>query len=229
MKFDPSAPATPAGDRTAAFCAYLSELGISPSSPILLAGSTHPGEERIASAVLLQLRARFPDLFLIIAPRHAERAGDIRTELAALDLRLVSRSDALPPPAAKPDVLLLDTTGELRDWYPLATLVFIGKSLTAHGGQNPMEAIAAGKPVIFGPHMDNFGALAARLLTVRGAIQVQDAAALAEACARLLADPAAAAAQAAAAAAVLAGHAGAALRTADLLLAAGGFLPGSGG
>ena len=61
-----------------------------------------------------------------------------------------------------PDCLLLDTTGELRNWYAVATVVFIGKSLTAHGGQNPVEPILAGKPVIFGPHMENFASLARR-------------------------------------------------------------------
>jgi 3-deoxy-D-manno-octulosonic-acid transferase len=68
--------------------------------------------------------------------------------------------------------LLLDSTGELRNWYGLATVVFVGKSLTAHGGQNPAEAIAAGKPVVFGPHMENFAALAKALLAQRGAIQI---------------------------------------------------------
>jgi 3-deoxy-D-manno-octulosonic-acid transferase len=110
----------------------------------------------------------------------------------------------------------------LRDCYALATLVFIGKSLTAVGGQNPMEAIAAGRPVLFGPRMDNFADLAAELLAIRGAVQVQDVSSLAAACARLLADPAARDRQASAASQLLARHAGAAARTVDLLLDAPG-------
>src|SRR5207247_6270537 len=74
----------------------------------------------------------------------------------------------------KPDCVLLDTTGELQRWYGIATVVFIGKSLTAHGGQNPVEPILAGKPVIFGPHMENFATLAQTLVAKKSAIQVLD-------------------------------------------------------
>ena len=205
----------------AALRQYLRGLGIPEDAPVLLAGSTHPGEERALCEIFQRLRVPDPELFLVIAPRHVERAGDIRAELARFHLRIVSRSAPLPThltPPARPDILLLDTTGELRDWYALATLVFIGKSLLAVGGQNPMEAIAAGKPVLFGPRMDNFRDLAAELLAARAAVQVADVAALETACAQLLADPAARARQAAAASRILAAHAGAAQRTADVLL-----------
>jgi 3-deoxy-D-manno-octulosonic-acid transferase len=216
--------------------AYLDDLQIPEDAPILLAGSTHPGEERAICEVYVRLRARFAGLFLIIAPRHAERAEDILAELAPFRLQIVSRSAAPASsgpssiPAAKPDILLLDTTGELRDWYSLATLVFIGKSLRSRGGQNPVEAIAAGKPVVFGPHMDNFRDLAAELLAAHGAVRVRDIASLELACAELLADPAARARQSTAAAGILTAHAGAAMRTADLLLQEGGFpgCPGPG-
>ena len=67
-----------------------------------------------------------------------------------------------------------DSTGELREWYDVATIVFIGKSLTAHGGQNPVEAISARKPVIFGPHMENFAILAKHLIAENGAVCVQN-------------------------------------------------------
>ena len=75
--------------------------------------------------------------------------------------------------AAATDCLLLDTTGELRDWYSVATIVFIGKSLTARGGQNPVEAIVADRPVVFGPHMENFAALAQALVAAGGALQIE--------------------------------------------------------
>jgi 3-deoxy-D-manno-octulosonic-acid transferase len=226
VKFDdqlPSPGATAGGTRqVAALRACLDLLTVAPNAPILLAGSTHPGEERAVCEAYVRLRVRFPELFLILAPRHAERARAILAELAVFDLRIAVRSHAVPsasnPPLARPDVLLLDTTGELRDWYALATLVFIGKSLTAIGGQNPMEAIAAGMPVLFGPRMDNFRDLAAELLAIGGAQQVDDAASLEAACVRLLADSGARSRQAAAAAQLLAQHAGAAARTVDLLL-----------
>jgi 3-deoxy-D-manno-octulosonic-acid transferase len=223
VKFDdqPPSPADAAGPcgKAAALHAYLGQLGIGAGEPILLAGSTHPGEERAVCDAFVRLRARFPKLFLILAPRHVERAGALLAELAVFDLRLVARSQPVRS-ESRPDVLLLDTTGELRDWYALATLVFIGKSLTAVGGQNPMEAIAASRPVLFGPRMDNFHDLAAELLATQGAVQVQDVSSLAAACARLLADPAARDRQASAASRLLARHAGAAARTVDMLLEA---------
>jgi 3-deoxy-D-manno-octulosonic-acid transferase len=84
------------------------------------------------------------------------------------------------------DCLLLDSTGELRNWYIVATVVFMGKSLTAHGGQNPVEPILVGKPVVFGPHMENFAILAKALVSKKGAIQVGDADSLERAIVELL-------------------------------------------
>jgi 3-deoxy-D-manno-octulosonic-acid transferase len=86
------------------------------------------------------------------------------------------------------DCVLLDTTGELQRWYHIATVVFVGKSLTAHGGQNPVEPILAGKPVVFGPHMENFGMLSRTLVSRKAAIQVRDADSLERAIVELLQD-----------------------------------------
>ena len=121
-----------------------------------------------------ELRAAFPNLFLIVAPRHAERASNVRRTLEQLGLRVGLRSRSSDAQASV-DCLLLDSTGELRYWYAVATVVFIGKSLTAHGGQNPAEAIVAGKPVVFGPYMENFAAFAKTLVTQRAAIQINSA------------------------------------------------------
>jgi 3-deoxy-D-manno-octulosonic-acid transferase len=139
--------------------------------PVIFGGSTHPGEEEILAKMFIDLRREFPNLFLIIAPRHAERAGEVRRALEQSGLRVALRSRLTSADAA-PDCLLLDSTGELQNWYPAATVVFIGKSLMAHGGQNPAEAIAANRPIIFGPHMENFAALTRGLIAQRGAIQV---------------------------------------------------------
>ena len=137
---------------------------------VLLGGSTHPGEEQLLGEIFCVLRRQFPDLFLIIAPRHVERAAEIRRTLEALGLRVALRSKR---DIAGADCLLIDSTGELQNWYAMATVVFIGKSLFARGGQNPVEAIAAGAPVIFGPHMENFASLADSLVRERGAVQVR--------------------------------------------------------
>ena len=148
---------------------------VSPESPVLFGGSTHRGEEEILAIVFLRLRQQFPSLRLFIAPRHVERLREIRAQLDALPLHVMLASEALANRELNSDCLLLDTTGELQRWYGVATVVFIGKSLTAHGGQNPVEPILAGKPVVFGPHMENFATLASALVSNRGAIQVRDA------------------------------------------------------
>ena len=146
-----------------------------PENFVLFGGSTHSGEEEILAQVFLKLRKRFSSLCLFIAPRHVERIREIRRQLESLSLEVRSTSEAAIHPGSKPDCVLLDKTGELQSWYPIATVVFIGKSLTAHGGQNPVEAIFAGVPVVFGPHMENFSVLAKRLVARNGAMQVRDA------------------------------------------------------
>jgi 3-deoxy-D-manno-octulosonic-acid transferase len=114
--------------------------------------------------------------------------------------------------------LILDTTGELRDWYGVADAVFVGKSLTAHGGQNPVEAIAAGKPIVFGPHMENFAMLARLLIARRGAIEVISAPELQRAVANLLRDSSLRETLVQNARVVLSGHRGATSRTAALIV-----------
>src|SRR5438105_10348097 len=100
---------------------------------------------------------------------------EIRTRLDALRLHVRLTSELRGRQEINDaDCVLLDTTGELQRWYHIATVVFMGKSLTAHGGQNPVEPILAGKPVVFGPHMENFGMLARQLVARNGAIEVRD-------------------------------------------------------
>lgn len=196
----------------------LRQLGIGDDVPILLGGSTHLGEEELLADVLRELQAEFAGLKLIIAPRHVERTREIRTRLQQLGLVVALRSESEVAGSA-PDCLLLDTTGELRHWYGVATVVFIGKSLTTHGGQNPVEPILAGKPVLFGPHMENFARLATSLLENDAARRVQNGDALAGAAAELLRDSAARRRLVSNAQRVLATHRGATQRTAELVLA----------
>ncbi len=219
-KFDAAAPT---GGRTAEFRALLRDLGVPDDAPILLGGSTFPGEERILADALRELRARWPALFLILVPRHVERAAAILAELEPTGLRLAVRS-RLSTRNQKPetsDALLVDTTGELRDWYALATVVFMGKSLTATGGQNPVEPVLAGRPVIFGPHMENFAPIVARWLAGDAAVQVRDAAELRAQLATLFADAPRRAQLAERARAIAAIHSGATERAVGVLLGAG--------
>jgi 3-deoxy-D-manno-octulosonic-acid transferase len=136
---------------------------LSSDSLVLFGGSTHRGEEKMLAGIFLRLRQQFPSLRLFIAPRHVERLQEIRADLGVFPLRVALASESLQGRGADADCILLDTTGELQRWYGIATVVFVGKSLTAHGGQNPVEPILAGKPVVFGSHMENFATLARRL------------------------------------------------------------------
>lgn len=196
----------------------LRAFGIDGDRPVLFGGSTHRGEEEVLGEIFQRLRADFPAFILIVAPRHVERAGEIRTRLTRLGLNVTLRSEAGAAPTVPPDCILLDSTGELQNWYAVATIVFIGKSLTARGGQNPVEPILAGKPVLFGPHMENFSALAQALVAHEAAIQIHDPNSLQEKIAWLLRDREAALRLVANAQAVLARHNGATGRTALLVL-----------
>ena len=196
----------------------LRHFGIDRDSPILFGGSTHAGEEEILGEIFLRLRTDFPAFRLIVAPRHVERSGEIRARLQRLGLNVCLRSEVEGACAAPPDCVLLDTTGELQHWYAVATIVFVGKSLTARGGQNPVEPILAGKPVLFGPHMENFSALAQALVANKAAVQVRDPNSLQEQIAWLLRDREAAFRLIANAQTVLARHNGATARTAELVL-----------
>ncbi|MEY2506816.1 MAG: 3-deoxy-D-manno-octulosonic-acid transferase [Verrucomicrobiota bacterium] len=196
----------------------LASFGIDRDSPILFGGSTHAGEEEILGEIFQRLRTDFPTFRLIIAPRHVERVGEIRTRLERLGLNVCLRNEAGNKCPAQPDCLLLDTTGELQHWYAVATIVFVGKSLTARGGQNPVEPILAGKPVLFGPHMENFSALAQALIVNKAAVQVRDPNSLQEQIAWLLRDREAAFKLVANALEVLARHTGATERTAAIVM-----------
>jgi 3-deoxy-D-manno-octulosonic-acid transferase len=196
----------------------LRAFGIAADQPILFGGSTHAGEEEILGEIFQRLRVDFPAFTLIIAPRHVERVPDVSARLKRLGLDVSLRSEAAIARSSPPDCLLVDTTGELQNWYAIATIVFIGKSLTARGGQNPVEPILAGKPVLFGPHMENFSALAQALVGHEAAVQIRDPNSLQERIAWLLRDRAAGLRLVANAQAILARHSGATARTATLVL-----------
>jgi 3-deoxy-D-manno-octulosonic-acid transferase len=221
-KFDhASGPA----QRVEEFRHLLRRCGVPDHSPILLGGSTFPGEEKILAEVWRDLRAEFPDLFLILVPRHVERTDEVLRDLAQFSLRITLRtslSSGREPTsiaaAPHPDILLVNTTGELRDWYHLATVVFIGKSLTSTGGQNPVEPVMAGKPVIFGPYMENFEPIVSQWLAADAAIRVADATGLRTEIARLLLDPDRCKSLTARARAFASPHEGATDRTVNFLL-----------
>ena len=184
---------------------------------VIFGGSTHSGEEKVLAQVFRALRRDFVDLLLVLAPRHTERVAEIQRDVGEIGFHVALRSQL---PVADPflDCLLIDSTGELRDWYSVATIAFVGKSLLARGGQNPAEAILAGKPVVFGPHMENFAVLAKTLVAQSGAVQVTSATELRRAIASLLANPDDREKMVERARKVLDTHRGAAARTAQLIV-----------
>ena len=216
VKYDPAGLDQVAEIQETAQPAPLNHLD--PERPVLFGGSTHRGEEEILATVFLRLRQQFPSLCLFIAPRHVERLREIRAQLDALGLRVALASEAHAGRESNdPDCRLLDTTGELQRWYGIATVVFMGKSLTAHGGQNPVEPILAGKPVVLGPHVENFATLAKALVSKKGAIQVRDIDSLELAIAELLRDSDARQRLVQSAHEVLSEHQGATMRAAMLI------------
>ncbi len=242
LKIDPGSGQPPT--RRPDFQALLDAVaGPGPARPVILAASTHAGEEPwIASAI----RDAVPDALILIAPRHAERRAQVKADLERSGFKVVLRStlqqanaadgshgtyenqeghgrpthgssaDLTNPSAAS---LVIDTTGELRDWTAHADVVIIGKSFLATGGQNPCEAILADKPVIFGPHMENFEPLASRLLAAKAIFLALDQDGLISAIRRAL-DPAAARAATARASELLMRHHGATRRIVSLLMQA---------
>jgi len=216
IKFDQPAQRD---ERAEQFRAVLERLSVPAGAPVLLGGSTFPGEEGMLARICMRLRAEFPVLFLIVVPRHVERANEAAAEITEAGLSFALRS-AASDRDAPPGCLLVNTTGELRAWYELASVVYIGKSLSpaAKGGQNPVEPVFAGKPVLFGPHMENFRAVVSRLLAGEAAIEVRDEAALEEAVAGLLREPVRGEALARRALGIVSAHEGATERTARLVL-----------
>ncbi|HTT75648.1 MAG TPA: glycosyltransferase N-terminal domain-containing protein [Candidatus Binataceae bacterium] len=185
-KFDP-------GDTAAPLRPALAEFAV--SQPILIAGSTAPSEERIVTAAYQELLRSFPQLALIVAPRHLARAAEVAAILQEAGLSFVKASD-LPQAGVLPNsmmagvpVLLLDTMGELRGLYRRATIAFVGGSLgSGRGGQNPAEPAEFAVPVMLGPYHENQREPVQALLAADGARIVRDASEIVNTAASWLSD-----------------------------------------
>ncbi|MBD3379915.1 MAG: glycosyltransferase [Candidatus Omnitrophica bacterium] len=152
-------------------------LGFEKDAPLIVAGSTHFPEENILIDIYLELRARIPSLGLVIAPRHVERSEAVRLYLEKKGVKYRDLSSVLhkdPSSAGEYNVLMVDTIGHLKDIFGIADVVFIGKSLVAEGGQNPIEAAVWGKPVVFGENMSNFKEVSQIFLENEAALMVKD-------------------------------------------------------
>ena len=195
---------------------YLESLDMGPSNLLLLGGSTWPGEEQILLRVYQKLKQDHPSLRLVLVPRHAERSAEVMADIKAAGCSWHCRSQQ-PVADNKPDVLLVDTTGELRHFYAHADIIFIGKSLTRTEGQNIVEAAAYGKPVVVGPRLDNFQAILHDFQSAAAICQVNDEPSLVNALGELLNDAEGRAELGKRAAQLVTKQAGALERTLDVL------------
>jgi 3-deoxy-D-manno-octulosonic-acid transferase len=178
LKFDANVPATSAA---------LLRLIPADGGPLWVAGSTVEGEEEAVLEAFKALRAQLPEARLLIAPRRPERFAAVLAKIEASGLGGTRRS-TLEGPWRGDDVLLLDTLGELAQVYALGTIAFIGGSLVSSGGHNVLEAAIHGKPVIVGPHMENFQEIADLFLADGALLQVASRDALAPAVLALFGD-----------------------------------------
>jgi 3-deoxy-D-manno-octulosonic-acid transferase len=187
-------------------------LFITRGRPIIIAASTHPGEEEILIEAHKALAGFFPSLLTVIVPRHPSRGEAIVRTIAAAGLTPAQRSHE-DLPTAVTDIYVADTLGELGLFYRLAPIVFMGGSLVEHGGQNPIEAVKLGASIVHGPHVFNFTDVYEALDSVGGARRADTPEALVKQLGQLLSDPAARDSMAAASARVVSDLGGALDRT----------------
>ena len=190
VKFD-VARRDPAKEQLAA--AVLSALDMGANRTILLGGSTWAGEEEVLLGIYQKLQSQFPNLRLVLIPRHFERGDAVAAAIAKAGLTCIRKNllDAGVEPAATgaKAVLLVNTTGELMGFYAHADIVFVGKSLCTHGAQNMVEPCLCGKATLVGPYTENFRPVMADLLAAQAIVQVKDAAGLESEITALLSDP----------------------------------------
>jgi 3-deoxy-D-manno-octulosonic-acid transferase len=163
-------------------------MSVTRGRPIIVAASTHPGEEELLLAAHRALAGFFPSLLSVIVPRHAHRGEAIARTISASGLQVSLRSREELPTAAT-DIYLADTMGELGLFYRLAPIVFMGGSLVEHGGQNPIEAIKLGASIVHGPHVFNFADVYEALDGAGGARRADTQEALVKQLGQLLANP----------------------------------------
>lgn len=178
----------PAADADLVARTVLRSISIPDNALVLLGGSTWPGEEEALCKIYKNLRQGHPELFLVLVPRHAERRDEVAKTIQAQGLSFALRSVDEPSPA-RPDVLVVDTTGELMSFYAAADVVFVGKSLCEHGGQNPIEPALFGKAGVVGPNMENFPAIMDDFLSAKAIRQASDVRELEQVVADLLDNP----------------------------------------
>ena len=159
------------------------------SRPVIVAGSTMKGEETAVLRAFRRVRSTAPNTLLVLAPRNPERFGEAEQLARQEGWKVSRRSDLAIDAEPRVDVVLLDTIGELATIYQIATLVFVGGSLVATGGHNVLEPAVFGKPIVFGPHMQNFLEIAEAFVSNGAGVQLTSGEQLEESFMTLMGDP----------------------------------------
>ena len=180
MKFDAPPPV-----RASAAGRY----GLGARRGVIVAGSTHPGEEKLIGEAVASIRRNMPEVGLLLAPRHLERIAQAEKDLRDAGLS-PARWSCVKNAGGEHRVVILDVMGELADAYACATVAIIGGSFIPHGGQNPIEAARWAAPCLYGPHMENFAEMARELAEKGGAVQLDDPKGLEAGILKWLNDPA---------------------------------------
>jgi 3-deoxy-D-manno-octulosonic-acid transferase len=162
---------------------------IPPARPVIVAGSTMKGEEAAVLRAFRKVRTAAPNALLILAARNPERFGEAEQLARSEGWKVARRSDLAVDAEPRVDIVVLDTIGELATIYQIATIVFVGGSLVATGGHNVLEPAVFGKPIVFGPHMENFREIADAFVTNGAGIQLTGEAELEDAFLSLMGDP----------------------------------------
>ncbi|MEZ5286878.1 MAG: 3-deoxy-D-manno-octulosonic acid transferase [Vicinamibacterales bacterium] len=185
LKFDSldTAGAVRARDRV------LRYFRIPASRPTIVAGSTMRGEETAVLRAFRRVRATMPTALLVVAPRHPERFGEVEALCRGEGWKTMRRSELGIDAEPRADIVVLDTIGELASLYQVGTVVFVGGSLVPTGGHNVLEPAVFGKPIVFGPHMDNFREIADAFVAAGAAVRLEDEGLLEITLVELLGDP----------------------------------------
>jgi 3-deoxy-D-manno-octulosonic-acid transferase len=161
---------------------------LAPSRPVIVAGSTMKGEESAVLRAFRRVRATSPNTLLILAARHPERFAEVEQLCRQEGWRTVRRTELAIDAEPRADIVVVDTIGELATLYQLGTVVFVGGSLVPTGGHNVLEPAVFGKPIVFGPHMDNFREIADAFVAAGAAVRLDGEAELEKVLVELLGD-----------------------------------------
>lgn len=162
---------------------------LSSSRPVIVAGSTMKGEEAAVLRAFRRVRASTPSALLILAARHPERFDEVAQLCRQEGWKTVRRTELAIDAEPRADIVVVDTIGELATLYQLGTVVFVGGSLVPTGGHNVLEPAVYGRPIVFGPHMDNFREISDAFVAAGAAVRLDDEAQLERVLVELLGDP----------------------------------------